>query len=169
MELRKQLYITACLVLILIASASGAGWNDAVSIGMAGSYTAVARGYDAIGFNPANLGLSNQPGTQLQLFALGSTLINNSFSMGDYEQYNGAYLSESDKREILSKIPSGGLEFTGNTAASALSFARGPIAFSATVEAAGQGSLSRDVVDLAFFGNRIGETEIGRASCRERV
>ena len=154
----KILYTSVGLVLVMLASATGTGWDDARSIAMAGSYTAVARGYDAIAFNPANLGLPDKPGTQLQLFAFGSTLNNNSFSMSDYEEYNGAYLSESDKRKILSKIPSEGLEFRGNSAASALAFTYGPLAVSTTVEAAGTGTLSKDVVDLAFFGNKIGET-----------
>jgi hypothetical protein len=143
---------------VLFATAMGTGWNDARSIAMAGSYTAIARGYEAIGFNPANIGLSDRPNRQVQLFALGSTLNNNSFSMGDYEKYNGNYLSESDKRDILSMIPSDGLEFVGNASASALSFAYGALAFSSTFEAAGRGAITKDVIDLAFYGNRIGET-----------
>ncbi len=158
MNSRKLFYTSVSLVLVMFASATGTGWDDARSIAMAGSYTAVARGYDAIGFNPANLGLPDKPGTQVQLFAFGSKLNNNSFSMSDYKRYNGAYLSESDKREILSKIPSEGLEFRGTSAASALAFTFGPIAVSTTVEAAGTGTLSKDMVDLAFFGNKIGET-----------
>jgi len=158
MNSRKLFYTAIALVLLMCTGAAGTGWDDARSIAMAGSYTAVARGYDAIGLNPANLGLSDRPGTEVQLFALGSTLNNNSFSMKDYNKYNGEYLSESDKQYILSKIPAEGLEFRTNSAASALSFTFGPLAISTTVEAAGSGTLSRDIVDLAFFGNKIGET-----------
>lgn len=159
MKFHRLICIACGLTIVLFASAAGTGWNDARSISMAGSYTAVARGYDAIGFNPANLGLSDRPtGTHLQFFAFGSTLNNNSFSMGDYKNYNGAYLSEADKRDILSKIPSEGLEFRGHTAASALSLSFGALAISATVEAAGSGNLSKDIVDLALNGNKLGQT-----------
>ena len=151
-------YIVISILLVLFSSAAGSGWDNARSIGMAGSYTAVARGYDAIAFNPANLALSDSRGTALQIFGIGTMINNNSFSKGDYNKYNGLYLSESDKNDILAKIPEGGLEFKGNSAASMLSFSSGPFAVSATVEAGGRGNLSKDVVELAFFGNNIGET-----------
>lgn len=133
-------------------------WCDARSIAMAGSYTAVARGYDAIGLCPGNLGLSDRPWLRVQLFAIGSALDNNTFSISDYEKYNGANLSESDRQYILSMIPDEGLQFRGNVTASTLSLSRGPLVLATTVEASAAGSLSRDVVDLAFFGNGMGET-----------
>jgi hypothetical protein len=146
------------MMLVVVGSIYATGWDDARGIGMAGSYSAVAQGYDAIGINPANLALSSKPGPRLQLFGFGSMLNNNAFSANDYKKYNGAYLSVSDKSDILDKIPESGLEFRGNSAVSALSFSVGPLALSTTLEASGSGNISKDIVELAFFGNRIGET-----------
>ncbi len=158
MSSHRILCVSVCLTLVMSATAIGTGWDDARSIAMAGSYTAVARGSAAIGFNPANIGFSDRAGMQLQLFALGSMLNNNSFTMGDYKIYNGSYLSESEKEDILAKVPAEGLKFAANAAASVLSVSYRTLAFSATFEAAGSGTITKDVIDLAFYGNRIGET-----------
>ncbi|MBU1317595.1 MAG: hypothetical protein KKH67_00220 [candidate division Zixibacteria bacterium] len=154
----RTLIFTMAALAISIGGVHASGWDDARSIAMAGSYTAVARGYDAIGFNPANLALPDAQGTAVQIFGVGSMVNNNAFSMGDYNKYNGAYLTETDKRDILAKIPDEGLRFRGNSAASMLSFSFGQLAVSTTVEASGSGEVSKDIIDLAFFGNRIGQT-----------
>lgn len=160
MKMKKTaVFLIVCALAILMSDgAAASGWDDARSIAMAGSYTAIARGYDAVGFNPANLALSDRPGTTVQFFGIGSMINNNAFSVGDYKRFNGAYLTKSDKREILDKIPDSGLEFKGNSGASLLSFSYRSFAVSTTAEASGTGNISKDVVDLAFFGNKIGET-----------
>ncbi len=150
--------IGGALALGIPANGHSYTWNDARAIALGGSYSAVARGYDAIGFNPANLAFADGPRLQIQLFALGSGLNNNSLSLSDYHKYNGAYLSPADRHDILSQIPEEGIEFKGNIAASLLSCSRGPLVVSTTAEIAGSGTLSRDAVDLAFFGNSIGKT-----------
>jgi len=157
MNYRTLIFAMAALA-ISTGGVYASGWDDARSIAMAGSYTAVARGYDAIGFNPANLALPDDQGTAVQIFGVGSMVNNNAFSMGDYNKYNGAYLTEADKRDILAKIPDEGLRFRGNSAASMLSFSFGQLAVSTTAEASGSGEVSKDMVDLVFFGNRIGQT-----------
>jgi len=156
----KRAFATAT---ILVALASGrdahpAAWDDARSVAMAGSYTAVARGYNSIGFNPANLGLSDRPRFQLQLLSAGSSINNNAFSLDDYTRYNGEDLSEADRRDILAMIPSEGWEFRGTVAAATLSLAAGPLVLSATGEGAATGTLPREIVELVFFGNTMGET-----------
>jgi hypothetical protein len=158
MKNRTLIWVLAALLIPFSGSTCASGWDNARSIAMAGSYTAVARGYEAIRINPANLGLSEGSGNSLQIFGIGSVINNNAFSMGDYSRYNGAYLTDSDKRDILSKIPDDGLRFRGNSAASALSFSIGKLAISTSVEASGSGELSKDIVELAFFGNKIGQT-----------
>jgi hypothetical protein len=149
-----------CLVLAItmFVSAKASSWDDARGIAMAGSYTAVARGYNSIGYNPANLALPDRPGTAIQLIGIGSGLTNNAFSISDYKKYNGAFLSEADKNDILQKIPAEGLEFRGTSAASVLSFSTGPIAVSASAQASGKGIVSKDVFEIALFGNKLGET-----------
>ncbi len=157
---RLKTYSVFGLILLLCASAMAGSHYDARSIAMAGSYTAVARGYESVGLNPANLALADRPNTSVGLFGFGSLINNNAFSKGDYNKYNGSHLTDQDKQDILDKIPTDGLEFKGNTGATALSVSHGPFAFSTVVEAGGRGNLSKDVVDLAFFGNKVGETVV---------
>ena len=58
------------------------------SVGMAGAYTAVAGGTEAVFSNPANLGFAAGSEKTLSLFSVAATVNNNSFGLGDYTQYN---------------------------------------------------------------------------------
>ncbi|MBN2071473.1 MAG: hypothetical protein JW814_08455 [Candidatus Krumholzibacteriota bacterium] len=152
------LSIALVISLFPAGAAKSAVSSDAASRAMAESYTAVAGGYSAIRFNPANLGFPDDSFLQLQIFDASSILSNNSFSLSDYNRYNGEYLSERDRYDILSLIPRDGLQFRGNASLSTLSLSAGPFVFSTVAHAAGGGSVSKDLVDLAFFGNAIGKT-----------
>ncbi len=150
-------YITL-LIVITSAEAFASNFGDARSVAMSGSHLTLAQGHAAVGVNPANLGLDDRPSWSLGLFGIGSVVHNNAFSLNDYKTYNGAHLSTQDKYDILDKIPDEGLEFKGNSAASVLGLSFGPFAFSTSLEAGGHGIISKDLVDLALFGNRVGET-----------
>ncbi|MBD3232860.1 MAG: hypothetical protein GF315_03970, partial [candidate division Zixibacteria bacterium] len=110
------------LALVLIPNlAHGYGESDARSLGMGGAYTAAARGYQSLQNNPANLGLRDNFKSSWEFFSLGAQLRNNAFSLNDYNQYTGAYLTDDDKEEILGKIPSEGLSLNVLTEAGATS------------------------------------------------
>jgi hypothetical protein len=64
------------------------------STGLAGAYIGLARGTDASSWNPANLGLSAENRGSINLLCFGVELYNNSFSLGQYNQYNGSSLHQ---------------------------------------------------------------------------
>ena len=94
------------------ARAMGYGDTQPRPMGLAGTYTALARGTEALYWNPANLALRDSPKYSLPLM-LGFSVIgeNNSISVADYNKYNGEFISESDKDDILENIDKEGLQF----------------------------------------------------------
>ena len=62
-------------------------------LGLNGSYTTLARGYQCIGVNPANLGTYNNRSVNLLNLSLG--LSNNAFSITNYNAINGAHLEDT--------------------------------------------------------------------------
>ena len=66
---------------------------DARMLGLNGSYTTLARGYQCIGVNPANLGTYNNRSVNLLNLSLG--LSNNALSITNYNAINGANLEDT--------------------------------------------------------------------------
>jgi hypothetical protein len=128
MKVVSKMHIALLAVLALsvfLVNTTLAG-NDRVSpriVGMGRTFTAVSRGLDAIGLNPANLALSDRGNTvTFQFapfgFAVGSDFLNykiyNDFFTGvDEVDANGKTtrvgkrLTEQDKQDILALFPSG--------------------------------------------------------------
>ena len=158
LSIPRPIPVIAALLLLLSASACLAGGSSSArSMAMSGAYMSLAKGVDAARYNPANLGLSDHRQSGLQLVGLGVNIKNNSLSLDDYNRYTGAFLSESDKADILGKIPSEGLTLTADVEASAMSVSRGSMAFSVTGIGVADVNLSRDVLDLILNGNYYGQ------------
>ena len=64
---------------------------------MGGAYIGLAKGVEAGLYNPANLGLAAYRQTGLALVGVGADLSNNSFTLNDYNEYTGAFLTDDDK------------------------------------------------------------------------
>ena len=67
--------------------------QDARMLGLNGSYTTLATGYQAVGINPANLGIYKN--YSVNVFDLSIGLSNNFFSVTNYNAINGAHLEDS--------------------------------------------------------------------------
>ncbi len=155
MKLRILIWGPIFLSLIAFHLAWSRGENNPRAVGMGGAYTALARDLDAPDWNPANLGLSDGKGFTINFFNLGMRAKNNSFSLDDYERYNGKFLTDSDKDEIINSIPSTGLGLDLTAEASAFNFSIGN--FAATYKAIGVTSFSidRDPFKLMLLGNAV--------------
>ena len=86
----KILVITLFLLNSIIF---GQANHDARMLGLNGSYTTLARGYQSIGVNPANLAAYNYRSINLLNLSLG--LSNNAFSITNYNAINGANLEDT--------------------------------------------------------------------------
>jgi hypothetical protein len=83
---------------------------------------------------------------------------NNSFSVGDYNRYSGAYLSSADKDYLLGQVPASGLKLQAVAGAQAVSLWASPVALTLSSEGVAEGTLSHDAVELLLDGNAAKDT-----------
>ncbi len=144
------------LILFLLAGiAWGSGDSNPRAVGMGGAYTAMARDLEAPYWNPANLGLSDGKAFTINLFNVGAGIKNNSFSLSDYNKYNGQFLDDAGKEEFLGHIPADGLSLDLKAEVSALNFSAGNFALTSRGYAVSSLNLDRDPFELLFYGNAI--------------
>lgn len=156
---KLKITLSIWLALTMIAGPVLAGGNStARSVAMGGAYTALAQGPDAGKYNPANLGLRDYRCTGLEIIGVGADISNNAFSLGDYNEYTGALLTNEDKDVILGKIPSEGLKLSIDAEVTALSLATGAYAFNVTGVGIADVNMSRDIFELILKGNTFADT-----------
>ena len=138
------------------------GISNPRSVAMGGAYTALARGVDAPAWNPANLALQSKKKYDFNLFSIGVGFHNNSFNKGHYDLYNGSYLTDQDKQDILASIPAEGLRGNFDTEVQAFGMCFGNLALTASGFGSSDFLLSKDIMDLVLNGNDIDRVyEIG--------
>jgi len=120
---------------------------------MGGAYTALARGVHAPAWNPANLGLPDNPRYSVTFVSAGAGVWNNSITKSMYDKYNGAHLSSADIEDILDHIPAGGLEIDADVSARAFSFSMNRFALSVGAEGESYMRADKTLLDLALRGN----------------
>lgn len=158
--MRTKIIIAVIIIgsLLLSGAARASHYEDARSLALAKSFTSLARGYQSIGINPANMALDKNGNMSLEIFSVGANLNNNSFSLSDYNKYNGEYLTQADKDYILSRVPDNGLEGAVESGLSTFSMTRGSIAFGITGDGDGRANIDKQVLELIFNGNTIGDS-----------
>lgn len=164
--------LTIIAVMTLLAGWPISGNNSATAqllqsarnLGMADSYLYLSGNCEAAALNPASLSSPENHQISVKLLSASAHFANNAFSLADYNRYNGEYLTETDKEEILSKIPDNGLIFDFDATASVLSFSYQSFAFTAAGIGGGRGSVAKDPIELALMGNKIGEVQTGSDS-----
>jgi len=144
-------------ILIVLLSAGTAFAQSGTSLGLGTAYSSLARGTEAIFWNPANLAFREEgtPNFTCTLFSLSMNLANNAFNMDDYENYftdETKYLNDADKQDIIGKIPDDGWEFDMRVNLSALAFTYRNFGFSVSSDAFVELTAPKDFVDVAFTG-----------------
>ncbi len=159
------------LIIMILLYSSNLNAQQGISTGLGGAYTAIARGPEAIFWNPANLALSsNLPNFNFKLYSMGIDVGNNVFDLDFYDEYLtgtgetdaegnkiGRTLTESDKSDILNKIPDSGLELIGRFDGSIFGFNYKNFGFSVEVNVFAETTLPKDAFELLL-------TEIGEKS-----
>ena len=155
------------VIVVLMMPVQLKGQGTARAIGMGWAYTAVARGIHAPEWNPANLGLPDNPKFSMTVISLGVGTWNNSFTKGMYDRYfvNGEkdqdgdiVWSQQDVEDILNAIPDDGLGIDVTVSTRAFSFSVGRFALSVGALAGSSFTLDRSLFKLALQGNEMGET-----------
>ncbi len=138
---------------------------SARSFGLAGSFTARARGYESPFWNPANLGLPNGPAWSVGLPGASFFLGNNSLSYGQIADLYGEFIDDATKSELLADIrrddPDRMFELSFELGGHVLGFSLGRLAVTLGVIGSGSLEVSPDAMELLLFGN-VGEDGQGR-------
>ena len=173
-----RLLMVAVVAVTTLTDIRVEGLNDTATraIGLGQAYTALARGPEAVFWNPANLALRGFEGEKepkkftWEMLSLGGTLVaeNNSFSV---QTYNDNFTDPNHeirgavKSDLLGDIPSDGLKFNVDfhPVVAALVPINGGISFplpgdiraAVTTTAAWgiEGEMPKDMIELMLFGN----------------
>ena len=74
------------------------------SLALGGAYTSLARGWEAVSWNPALLAARGRPRFTLGLPQLSFEFGSNSYGFGDFRKYANRTLDAADKAYLLGKI-----------------------------------------------------------------
>lgn len=141
--------------LLIFQGQSRAEWGLARGVGMGGAISALARGAEAPAYNPANLAYRLPHSWSFSVLGVGGFIANNSFSIEHYNRYNGKFLTEKDKEEILSHLKNHTLLFDSKGHAQALSLAYKNFAFSLSWLAGARGDIAKEIFELGLMGNEL--------------
>ncbi len=125
-----------------------------VSLGMGDNYTALARGLNAPFWNPAGLGMPDNPGFSFAILPLraGETL--SPISTSDLAQYQDMFLPVTVRQDWLDQITNAGGEkgdVSGDVTLLAMSISH--LAFQLSTTFHGRVNMAPAFADLFFFGN----------------
>jgi len=153
----KKITLGFIIVILLIFSFPGeaSSWveSSARGLGLGGAYTALARSTEATFENPAFLVFGKN--SYVSFFSLGVKIANNSFSLKDYNTYNGKFLEQIDKDRILSLVPENGLKFYGDFGASLFGAKIGKFGLASRVLGASDLSFPKKPLEILLNGNSI--------------
>jgi hypothetical protein len=147
-----------CVSLLVPEKLFAAELTSGRSVGMGGAYTQIASGVESAFWNPANLGFAEKSETNLTILSLGISAGNNSLTLGQYNRYNGSFLTSEDKQTILNSIPDDGLDFSLDAEILALGISRGNLALFLCGGGTSDFLLPKDPIQVLFFGNEINDT-----------
>ena len=183
-----RFFAFAALLIAGLANQSHGVMSDTEprAMGLAQSYTALARGPQAVFWNPANLALSGSSRVTWQILGAGFSLVaeNNSFSMSTYNDNftdsnknvsprgTSYFISEEDKKDLLYDIPGSGLKMNvevdpilalGLPINGGVAFPMpGGIHSAVTIglTAGFEGEVPKDMLELLLFGNKFAEDRL---------
>lgn len=122
------------------------------ALGMGGAYTALARGYEAVAWNPGLLAARGRPGFSLSLPRVAFEFGSNTYGLSDLRRYADEPLTDADKQTLLDMVDT---SLTMRAIAGVTPFALqiGPFGLSMGTTGDMTGGFGRDAVELALFGN----------------
>ena len=74
------------------------------ALGVGDAYTSLARGYEAVYWNPAMLAALDQPGFTIGLPHVDVEVGSNVYGFSDFRKYANSFLSDADKQALLNKM-----------------------------------------------------------------
>ena len=125
---------------------------SAASLALGDNYTALARGFSAVNWNPANLGM---PGNPLFSFGVAGRGAGGTdpISLSDLHQYSGVRVPSSVLAAWLSRVKAQGGQSLEADGSGSFAMSIGPLAFQLATNAYERGKLSPDAVEVLLYGN----------------
>lgn len=146
--------LAAALVFCAVPATAQLQSASSAGLGTADNYTALARGFAALGLNPAALGLPESPGFSLALIPVSVQAGVDPVTLGDLKDFEGRQIPDATKNDWLDRIgASGSEEVLAGARASALSLTVGNFGLQASTIAHARASISEPVAELLLFGN----------------
>jgi hypothetical protein len=126
--------------------------SSTASLGMGDNFTGVARGFSAIAWNPANLGLTGNPGSSFQFLTLRGIAGVDPVTLKDIKDYQGKVVPTEVKQSWLDQINTEGSQqgtsgFDGNW----LSLQIGKLGFQASTSGRAVANISPGIARLLLF------------------
>lgn len=150
-----RMHLFAAAVLVAAAPSLGAQLPNAspAAYGMAGNYTALATGYDAIAWNPAMLSM---PGNSSFSFTLAGVNVSSGLKpveLADFAPFSGKLIPDATKEEWLQRIGSGTQTGDARTGITLFALSNGNIGLQAGTTAYGSMAMNQDAAEAILFGN----------------
>lgn len=148
--------LLAAVGLAAISASAGAQLPSAsaASLGMGDNYTALARGFAAVSWNPANLGLAGNPNFSLTFLGARGTGDLGPITMKDVSAYSGQVLPDAVRDQWMQRVETGkGESGTIGAGITYLALSVGNIAFHAATSVSGDANLAPGAIELALYGN----------------
>ena len=162
------------LLLLMLSAAWTQVHIDARGLGLCNAYTVTSRGISAVGYNPANLGFTDEVSFSADLFDFRFAAYNNFMSIALFNQYftgdvNGDPIDleetmpgrdKTHKEYLLEQIPDDGFSVgLGVTIPlPLLNVSYGNYAFSSGFEYYQNNSLPRGLFEMVLEGNAVGKS-----------
>jgi len=124
------------------------------ALGLGDAYTSLARGYEAVYWNPAMLAALGRPGFTIGLPHVDVEVGSNVYGFSDFQKYANSFLTDADKQTLLKKMANDSsltIRALGGVAPFALSV--GPFALAVGSAFEGDLAVGKDAVQLALLGN----------------
>jgi len=152
----------ALVALAAIAPAASAQLvsTSAASLALGDNYTALARGFNAVNWNPANLGMPGNPLVSFGFAGRGAAGMD-PISLSDVSQYSGIAIPQAVLSSWLARVQAQGGQSLEADGAGAFALSVGPLAFQVGTSAYERGKLSPDAVEVLLYGNA-GESGVPR-------
>lgn len=153
-RLLAGLLCRSALLLVVAASVTQAQGNaSAAATAMGDNYTALARNFNAVAWNPANLGL---PGNSRFSIAFSPQVAGGTgpITLKDLNDYSGVVVPDQVKAQWLQRVvDNGSQDLGGDIHITPLAFSIGRFAVAATTTIRAEGDIPPAVAELLLYGN----------------
>lgn len=159
--------LAAALTAFALAPFAGASSAEAQSpnanaraLGMGGNFAGVARGYSAVAWNPAALGLPDNPGFTFTITPVSALAGLRPIGLSHLDAFAGDTVPRGERELWLAEIEqAGGETGSGGASVTYLALSAGPVALQLSSSAHAAANLSPGAAELVLFGNagRTGE------------